>query len=116
MNKQKTKIPVMAISIVDPMVQSDENNMLKNPLFDIEEFPEPTLVAHLTLHSINHYLYPAAAELFWLEYLGEKDVNGEEGISFQFKPADVLESGSFEVEYGYDSEIDNEIPKYIVIN
>jgi hypothetical protein len=54
--------------------------------------------------------------LFWIRNVIDEAFNGEDGISFQFKLAEVLESGSFQVEYGYDYEIDKEIPKYLIIN
>ncbi len=115
MNKQKTKIPVMIISIVDSFCDTT-GEKFTNPLFELEQLKNVSKVAHLTLRDIDQILYPASAELFWIKNVMDEAIDGEDGISFQFKPAEVLESGSFQVEYGYDSEIDNEIPKYIIIN
>jgi len=115
MSKQNIKIPIATISIVDSLDDSDVQGF-DNPLFELDQLKNVSKVAHLTLHEIDLLLYPVSAELFWIKNVMDEAVNGEDGITFEFKPAEVLESGSFQVEYGYDSEIDNEIPKYIVIN
>jgi hypothetical protein len=115
MNNQKIKIPIATISIIGPLGDSDVKGF-DNPLFELDQLKNVSKVAQLTLHKINHHLYPASAELFWIRNVIDEAVNGEDGISFQFKPAEVLESGSFQVEYGYDYEIDKEIPKYLIIN
>jgi len=115
MNKHKTKIPIATISIVDSLDDSDVQGF-DNPLFELDQLKNVSRVAQLTLHKINHQLYPASAELFRIRNVRDKLVNGEDGITFEFKPAEVLESGSFDVEYVYDYEIDDEIPRYIVIN
>jgi len=115
MNNQKIKIPIATISIVDPLGDSNTEGF-DNPLFELDQLKNVSKVAQLTLHKINHHLYPVSAELFWIKNVMDEALKGEDGISFQFKPAEVLESGSFQVEYGYDSGIGNEIPKYIIIN
>ena len=115
MDKHKTKIPIATISIVDSLNDSDVQGF-DNPLFELDQLKNVSKVAQLNLHKINHQLYPASAELFRIRNVRDKLVNGEDGITFEFKPAEVLESGSFDVEYAYDYEIGNEIPKYIIIN
>ena len=115
MNNQKIKIPIATISIISFLGDSDVEGF-DNPLFELDQLKNVSKVAQLTLHKVNHHLYPASAELFWIRNVIDEAVNGEDGISFQFKPAEVLESGSFQVEYGYDYEIDKEIPKYLIIN
>ncbi|MBV6419636.1 MAG: hypothetical protein DAHOPDDO_00859 [Ignavibacteriaceae bacterium] len=115
MNKKKTKIPIVTISIIDSLGGSNVKGF-DNPLFKLEQLKNVSKVAQLSLHKVDHHLYPASAELFWIKNVKDEAIDGEDGISFQFKPAEVLESGSFEVEYCYDSEIGNEIPKYIIIN
>jgi len=115
MNKQKIKIPIATISIADSLGDTIVERF-DNPLFELDQLKNVSKVAHLTLHDVDHLLYPVSAELFWIKNVKDEAIDGEDGISFQFKPAEVLESGSFQVEYGYDYEIDNEIPKYIIIN
>jgi len=115
MNKQKIKIPIATISIADSLGDSDVERF-DNPLFELDQLKNVSKVVHLTLHEVGQLLYPASAELFWIKNVLDEAIDGEDGISFQFKPAEVLESGSFEVEYCYDYEIDNEIPMYIVVN
>ncbi len=115
MNNQKTKIPIATISIVDTLDDADVQEF-DNPLFELDQLKNVSKVAQLTLQKVDHQLYPTSAELFRIRNVKDNIVNGEHGISFEFKPDEVLESGSFQVEYGYDSEIDNIIPKYIIIN
>lgn len=115
MKKQQTKIPIATISIVDPLGDSSVEGF-DNPLFELDQLKNVSKVAQLTLQKVDHQIYPASAELFWIKNVLDEAVDGEDGISFQFKPAEVLESGSFQVEYGYDYETDNEIPKYIITN
>lgn len=115
MKKQQTKIPIATISIVDSLLDTNVERF-DNPLFELDQLKNVSKVAHLTLRDIDQILYPVSAELFWIKNVMDEAIDGEDGISFQFKPAEVLESGSFKVEYGYDVEIDNEIPKYVVIN
>ena len=115
MIKQKNKIPIATISIVDSLHNSIVEGF-DNPLFKLDQLKNVSKVAHLTLHEVDQLLYPTSAELFWIKNAMDESVDGEEGISFQYKPAEVLESGSFEVEYGYYNEIGNRIPKYLIIN
>lgn len=115
MNNQKTKIPIATISIVDSLGGSGVEGF-DNPLFELDQLKKVSKVAQLTLHKVDHHLYPASAELFWIKNVKDESLNGEDGITFEFKPAEVLESGSFQVEIEYDYETDNEMPKYIIIN
>lgn len=114
MSKQNIKIPIATISIKESLGDSNAEGF-DNPLFELEQIKKVSKVAQLTFHKVDHQLYPVSAELFWIKNVLDEAVDGEDGISFQFKPAEVLESGSFQVEYGYDYETDNEIPKYIII-
>ncbi len=115
MSKQNIKIPIATISITESLGDSNAEGF-DNPLFELDQLKKVSKVAQLTLQKVDHQLYPVSAELFWIKNVLDEAVDGEDGISFQFKPAEVLESGSFQVEYGYDYETDNEIPKYIIIN
>ena len=115
MGKQQTKISIATISIVESLGGSNVKGF-DNPLFKLDQLKNVSKVAQLTLHKVDHHLYPASAELFWIKNVMDESVDGEDGISFQFKPAEVLESGSFEVEYGYYNEMGNRIPKYLIIN
>lgn len=123
MIKQKTRIPIATITIADPSVSTDDDNYedgseelsFDNPLLEFDELRNASKVAHLTLHKIDQHLIPASAELFWINGVTVDTVDGEEGISFQFKPAEVLESGSFQVKYGYDYRLEDYIPQYIIL-
>ena len=124
MDNNKLKIPVVVITIVD---MSSEANAMNEELLDKNTYYNQTLcnadklkelgdVAHLFVavndNDNDKSKYPLTVK--WLR-VGDDVINVEDG-SFQFEKIADFNIGSFDVEYSYDAEIDEEIPKYIVIS
>jgi len=120
MNNEKLKIPIMAISVQPDGLKPDDFNycnektFIENILFDVYELEKHTNVAHLILRAENQLIYPVFVKWYLVE-VSEKVINGEEGYSFGLCLAGEFGNDSFEVEYGYDVEMDREIPKQIII-
>lgn len=115
------KIPVLAISIqTDTRNDNDfrsynEKTFVENILCDENELEENTEGAYLIVRIVDQIIYPVYAKWYMIK-VEEEVVNGEEEYSIGLCLVNEFDSGSFDIEYGYDVELDLEIPKYIVFN
>ena len=114
----KRKFPIVLVSVHDhyvPGLYSKEEDSDKNDLFSDDEIISFDVVAHIDLMTIDGSFHPVAATLFKLEETEDEHVDNRLNRLFKINEISELRSGSFEIEYFYDSEINQELPKYLIL-